>query len=78
MAGMKCVCGNTMSTVVSPNETELIIFTQKEWEEITEGTKHGLNVFDIEPRQAVWRCRACSRLYFFEDNKVVKRYVLEE
>lgn len=77
MAGMMCVCGRPLTTVYSPNEIELIVFTQKEWEEITESVAKGFDIFDIEPSNQVWRCTSCDRIYFFEQNRVIKRYVRE-
>ncbi|GGE27439.1 hypothetical protein GCM10011571_32080 [Marinithermofilum abyssi] len=34
MARMTCKCGEILSTIRSPNEIELIVYTDVEWDEI--------------------------------------------
>ena len=34
MARLGCKCGNTLSTTSSPNDIELHVYTDKEWDEI--------------------------------------------
>jgi hypothetical protein len=78
MAGFKCICGTNLSNVTSPNDTQLIIFTDREWEKIQEDVQGGRDIFDIEPQNEAWRCTKCQRIYFFQGNSVVLRYAIEQ
>lgn len=67
-----------MSTVNSPNDIELHVYTDKEWDMI-------INMGDMidplsipDPKNEFWRCPSCERLYVFDGNAVIKRYVLED
>jgi hypothetical protein len=74
MAKLKCKCGEILSNHRVPNDVELIMYTDKEWEEITLLE----SVDEIpEPKYNIWRCNDCERLYFFEGNKLIKQYVIE-
>lgn len=75
MSKFTCKCGETLSNHRVPNDVELKIYTDKEWERISK-----LESIDQipDPQYEVWRCIACERLYFFEDSKLVKSYVIEE
>lgn len=65
MARVKCRCGENISNSQAPNDVELIVYTDREWEEI----------FDCEsvqpwmipsPKYNVWRCPRCKRIYVYE------------
>ncbi len=79
MAKMTCRCGELLSNNEAPNDIELKVYTDKEWDDI-------LNVDSIDPimipspKYNVWRCPKCERLYFFENGKdaAVKIYNIEE
>lgn len=54
-----------MSNSQAPNDVELIVYTDREWDEI----------FDCEsvqpwmipsPKYNVWRCPGCKRIYVYE------------
>lgn len=75
MAGMKCKCGNILSNTKAPNDIQLRVYTDKEYEEIL-----GLNsIRDIlPPKIDVWRCPLCERIYVFDENdNLIKTYALE-
>jgi len=65
LARMVCACGTHLSNRDSPNDIQLRVYTDREWEEI----------FDCEqiqpwmiplPRYDVWRCPVCKSIYVFE------------
>lgn len=65
MARMNCRCGFAMSTAAAPNDIQLRVYTDREWDEITnrdmiEGWKLPL------PKYDVWRCPKCERVYVFK------------
>ena len=79
MARMDCKCGYILSTTEAPNDIQLRVYTDKEWEAI-------LDCDIIEPwkiplpKYEVWKCPNCNRIYVFEagKNTPVMRYILEE
>lgn len=77
MARFECKCGETLSNSMAPNDVELKVYTDKEWDEII-----NCEIIDpIEipsPRFSVWRCPICERIYVFDGDEVVKTYVLEK
>lgn len=78
MAKMLCSCGNLLSTTAAPNDIELRVYTDEEWENI-------LDCDSIEPwliplpKYDVWRCPICKRIYVFEkgNNTPIMKYRLE-
>ncbi|MCH5267597.1 MAG: hypothetical protein J1E62_04550 [Lachnospiraceae bacterium] len=79
MARMTCSCGKQLSNHEAPNDIELWVYTDKEWDEM----------FDCEsiepwkipmPKYEVWRCPDCKRIYVFEDGNAapVMVYRLEK
>ncbi|NPC93240.1 hypothetical protein HOO54_13605 [Bacillus sp. WMMC1349] len=79
MARMQCKCGNHLSTVDAPNDVQLHIYTDKEWDVIINMADY-LDPLSIpDPNKEVWRCIHCDRIYVFnEDNTVNKVYVVEK
>ena len=75
MAKMLCRCGNALSNSLAPNDVELRVYTDEEWDHIIqiEGKLEDLPF----PKNDVWRCPSCERIYFFEGNKSIKVYALE-
>ena len=79
MARMTCKCGKQLSNHDAPNDVNLRVYTDREWEEI-------FNCDNIQPwmiplpRFDVWRCQACKRIYVYEGEKQspVMIYKLEE
>jgi hypothetical protein len=77
MARFQCKCGEFLWNGLAPNDVELRVYTDKEWDRIME--KDVYNSWDIpEPKHGVWRCSKCERVYIFENNNLVKTYVLEK
>lgn len=65
MARMTCTCGAMLSNHEAPNDIELWVYTDREWEEM----------FDCEsiqpwliplPKYSVWRCPVCKSIYVYE------------
>lgn len=78
MARFLCKCGETLSTVVSPNNIELIVYTDEEWDNIL--NQDNIDPLSIpQPKYDVWRCPKCERVYVFseENDKPIKIYTLE-
>jgi hypothetical protein len=79
MARMTCKCGEVLSNTLAPNDIQLRVFTDKEWDDIINIGQ--IDTLDLpDPKVDVWRCPKCERLYFFEDSndKATKIYRLEE
>jgi hypothetical protein len=79
MARFLCKCGETLSNSLAPNDIELKLYTDMEWDEII--NQEVIDPLAIpEPKYDVWRCPKCERLYFFENGKdeAIKVYKLEE
>jgi hypothetical protein len=76
---MECRCGETLSTTSVPNDIELTVYTDREWDQI-------INAETIDPvsiphpEYNVWKCPKCERIYFFnwDEGSPVKVYKLEE
>lgn len=79
MAGFKCRCGEGLSNNLAPNNIQLRVYTDNEWDAII-GLGRIEDTIDIPfPKCDVWRCPVCERVYVFgEDNKVSKVYAIEE
>ena len=79
MASMICKCGERLTNHCIPNDIQLWVYTDKEWDLISmEDTIEFLKI--PSPTYDVWKCPKCERIYFFdwEHNAVIKTYVLEE
>ena len=79
MARMNCICGAILSNSIVPNDTELIVYTSTEWDEILQ--RDIVETWKIPlPKYEVWKCPKCERIYVFKngDNKAIKVYVLEK
>lgn len=79
MAKMNCKCGYILNTTQAPNDIQLRVYTDKEWEAI-------LDCDIIEPwkiplpKYDVWKCPECNRIYVFEEgNDIPKmKYIIEK
>ena len=77
MARFLCKCGKILSNRTVPNDVMLIVYTDYEWDNII--SSNIIDPLDIpDPKHDVWRCPKCERLYFFDNNKAIKTYKLEE
>lgn len=68
MARITCTCGAQLTNNEAPNDIQLRVYTDREWEEI-------FNCDNIEPwriplpKYDVWRCPICKSIYVYEDDK---------
>lgn len=70
MAKMICKCGYLLSNSDAPNDVQLRVYTDKEWDSILSSEE--INTWMIPlPKYDVWRCPSCKRIYVFEDNNDV-------
>lgn len=70
MARMNCRCGMYLSNHEAPNDIQLIVYTDREWEKIFDC--ENIQPWMIQrPQYDVWRCPACKRIYVFEENSDV-------
>lgn len=79
MARMNCKCGRVLSNSLAPNDIQLRVYTDKEWDSIMDNDI--IETLKIPlPKRDVWKCPTCERIYIFgeESEKAVKTYVLEE
>lgn len=78
MAKFLCKCGETLSNTMAPNDVELKVFTDKEWDQII--SVNSIDPLTIpSPMFDVWRCPNCERLYVFRKNEDTpyRRYLIE-
>ena len=76
---MNCVCGKHLSNSLAPNDIELRVYTDKEWDKIL--SVDTINSWEFPlPTYDVWRCPGCERIYVFKDgdSKAIKVYALEK
>ena len=79
MARFNCKCGEVLSNSMAPNEIELRVYTDKEWDEIM--AVDTINTWEIPmPQKDIWKCPTCQRLYVFDkgSDKASAVYKLEE
>ena len=79
MARLLCKCGTTLSNTMAPNDVELKVFTDKEWDDIINlGQIDSVDLPDAT--RDVWRCSVCERIYVFDkgSDKASMVYKLEE
>lgn len=77
MARLQCKCGATLSNSKAPNDVELRVYTDKEWDNIV-NLGNAIDPVTIPfPRYDVWRCLNCERIYVFDQDTVIKTYILD-
>jgi hypothetical protein len=77
MARFDCKCGTTLSNSVSPNNIELRVYTDKEWNEYMQGDF--IDPIAIpSPKFDVWKCPGCQRVHVFNGNILIKTYQIED
>ena len=68
MARIICTCGAQLSNSEAPNDIQLRVYTDREWDEIFDCDS--IQPWMIpEPKYDVWRCPICKRIYVYGDNK---------
>lgn len=79
MARMECKCGELLSNSQAPNDVQLRVYTDKEWDDMFQDDF--IEPWKIPmPTYDVWRCPKCERIYVFKDGNdtAIKIYVLEK
>jgi len=79
MARMNCRCGEILSDSMAPNDIQLKVYTDKEWDNIL--SVDTINTWEIPlPNYDVWKCPKCERVYVFEEGteEAIKVYKIEE
>ncbi len=79
MARMTCTCGAKLDNHDAPNDVELRVYTDKEWEDIFDGESIQPWMIPL-PKYNVWRCPACKRIYVYEkgNDSPIMVYCLEK
>lgn len=68
MAKVLCRCGNLLSNSQCPNDVQLRVYTDSEWDSIIDmGIIDPVNI--PFPKYDVWRCPKCGRIYVYEYEK---------
>ena len=76
MARLLCKCGEQLSTSEVPNNIQYHVFSEREWGELLE--KDSVLTWEIPaPKNDVWLCPNCQRIYVFNNNAIIRRYTLE-
>jgi len=79
MARMNCICGEVLSNSAAPNDVQLRVYTDREWDKILD--TETIETWKIPtPKYDVWRCPKCERIYIFKEgsDSAVKIYALEK
>ncbi len=78
MAKMTCKCGKNLNNQSVPNNIELIVYSDYEWDEICKDDV--IHPWLIpSPKYEVWRCPECKRIYVYDppNNIPIMVYSLE-
>ena len=74
MARFVCKCGKILSNSAAPNDIQLRVYTDRQWDDIINtGMMDSADLPD--PKYDVWRCPNCERVYVFDGNRLIKYYV---
>ena len=79
MAKMICRCGNLLSTSDVPNDVQLMVYTDMEWDNILRVDT--IHTWQIPlPAYDVWQCPKCKRIYVFEkgNSTPIEVFALED
>lgn len=78
MARMTCRCGKLLSNSQVPNDIELVVYTDREWDKICDCDSLEPWMIPL-PKYNIWRCPDCKRIYVYEGSnpKPVMVYRLE-
>lgn len=75
LARFTCKCGNLFSNSACPNDIQLTVFTDPEFDEILKLD----SVYDIPlPENDWWKCPLCERIYVFDRGTLIRTYSLEK
>lgn len=79
MARVICKCGNILRNQEVPNDVELRVYTDREWDKILDCDV--IETWKVPlPKYDVWKCPKCKRIYVFEpgNNEATYVYSLEK
>lgn len=77
MARFLCKCGETLSNSQAPNDVQLHVYTDREWDKII--NQDFIDPLAIPPaKYDVWHCSVCERVHVFDGDEVYKTYILEK
>lgn len=65
MARMTCKCGAYLSNHEAPNDIQLRVYTDREWDKICDCENIQPWMIPL-PKYDVWRCPVCKSIYVFE------------
>lgn len=66
MARIICNCGAELSNREAPNDIQLRVYTDREWDKICDCDS--IKPWMIpNPKYDVWKCPNCKSIYVFED-----------
>jgi hypothetical protein len=69
MAHMLCECGERLSNTMAPNDIELRVYTDKEWDDIINMGE--IDSIDIPfPQYDVWLCPKCKRIHVWKEGSM--------
>ena len=79
MAKFDCiVCGEHLNNIAAPNDVELWVYTDREWDKMMEPDSVQPWMLPL-PKYDVWRCTKCKTIYAFKDGGALKMvYRLEK
>lgn len=72
MSSYPCKCGMRISTTACPNNSELHILTDVEYDELAYGKDILLR--DVEFSVTAYKCYECGRLLIYDDNGMATYY----
>jgi hypothetical protein len=76
MARFECRCGTVLSNSLVPNDVELRVYTDREWDEYMIGDS--IDPVTIpRPQYDVWKCSVCGRVNVFKGNSLIRTYIVE-
>jgi hypothetical protein len=78
MSRIKCRCGKIISTVQCPNNVQLRVYTDFEWDRII--NMGMIDSLDIPmPQYDVIKCPSCERIYVFDNgySEPIRVYKIE-
>ena len=79
MAKMTCKCGTKLSNQEAPNDVQLRVYTDREWEDIFNCDSIYPWLIPL-PQYDVWRCPKCKRIIVYkrDDCTPIMTYCLED
>lgn len=79
MAKITCTCGAKLDNQEAPNDIQLRVYTDREWEKIFDCDSIHPWMIPL-PQYEVWRCPVCKSIYVYAEgeNSPIMIYRLEK